>query len=62
LQYGREGYRPLPPMSIGTIAFPGRGAARSAALQTRDRHETEIFCDPGSAVHHFVLHRIRETV
>jgi hypothetical protein len=49
-------------MSIGTIAFPGRGAARSDALQTRDRHETEIFCDPGSAVHHFVLHRIRETV
>jgi hypothetical protein len=40
--------------------FPGRSAARSGALQTRDRRKLGVFCDPGSAVHHFVLHRIRE--
>jgi hypothetical protein len=37
-------------------------AKRSDALQTRDRYELSVFYDPGSAVHHFVLHRIRETV
>jgi hypothetical protein len=35
--------------------FPGRSAARSDALLTRDRN------DPGSAVHRFTLHRVRET-
>src|SRR4029077_18442345 len=42
--------------------FPGRSAARSAALQTRDRNERRARSDHGSAVHHFVLHRIRETL
>src|SRR5580704_10761331 len=37
-------------------------AARSGALQTRDRYELRVWRDPGSAVHHFVLHRIRETL
>jgi hypothetical protein len=37
-------------------------AKRSDALQTRDRYELRVCDDPGSAVHHFVLHRIRETV
>jgi hypothetical protein len=41
--------------------FPGRSAARSGALQTRDRYELRVYDDPGSVVHHFVLHRIRET-
>jgi hypothetical protein len=41
--------------------FPGRSAARSGALQTRDRNALCAWDDPGSAVHHFVLHRIRET-
>ena len=42
--------------------FPGRSAARSGALQTRDRYELRVYDGPGSAVHHFVLHRIRETL
>jgi len=41
--------------------FPGRSAARSEALQTRDRYTFGVCEGPGSAVHHFVLHRIRET-
>jgi hypothetical protein len=41
-------------------------AQRSGALQTRDRRELRfwqrhIHGDPGSAVHRFALHRIRET-
>src|SRR5437879_7910900 len=44
---------------------PGRGAARSIALQTRDHHRHRVYCDPGSAVHHsrfaLALHRIRDT-
>jgi hypothetical protein len=43
------------------IAFLGRSAARSGALQTRDLHKRRVFDDPGSAMHHFVLHRIRDT-
>jgi len=45
--------------------FPGAAqheAKRSGALQTRDRYKLGVCDDPGSAVHHFVLHRIRETV
>jgi hypothetical protein len=39
---------------------PGRGAARSGALQTRDRSKLKpnpslVRNDPGSAMHHFVL-------
>jgi len=39
-------------------------AKRSGALQTRDRRKLRVrerraSEDPGSAVHHFVLHRIR---
>jgi hypothetical protein len=41
--------------------FPGRSAARSGALQTRDRNELGVCYDPGSAVHRCALHRIRET-
>jgi hypothetical protein len=41
--------------------FPGRSAARSDALQTRDRYKLRASDDPGSAVHRFALHRIRET-
>src|SRR5947208_3829783 len=44
---------------------PGRSAARSIALQTRDRHRHRVCCDPGSAVHHsrfaLALHCIRDT-
>jgi hypothetical protein len=42
-------------------AFPGRSAAPSGALQTRDRYELRVWDDPGTAVHRFALHRIRET-
>jgi len=42
--------------------FPGRSAARSGALQTRDRRKRGVCNDPGSAVHRFALHRIRETL
>ena len=39
-----------------------RGAGyRSDALQTRDLHERRALDDPGSAVHRFALHRIRDT-
>jgi hypothetical protein len=41
--------------------FPGRSAARSDALQTRDRYKLGVFYDPGSAVHRYALHRVRET-
>jgi polyribonucleotide nucleotidyltransferase len=41
-------------------ACPGRSAPRSGALQTRDRYEFRIWKGTGSAVHHFVLHRIRD--
>jgi hypothetical protein len=41
--------------------FPGRSAARSDALQNRDLRKLRACNDPGSAVQHFVLHRIRET-
>jgi hypothetical protein len=43
-------------------SFPGRSAARSGALQTRDRHKLGVWNDPGSAVHRFALHRVRETL
>jgi hypothetical protein len=36
-------------------------AQRSGALQNRDRCGRYAWDDPGSGVHHFVLHRIRET-
>src|SRR6202034_2195860 len=42
--------------------FPGRSAARSGALQTRDRYTRRACGGPGSAVHRFALHRVRETV
>jgi hypothetical protein len=44
--------------------FPGaaqHGAKRSDALQTRDRCIRRVCDDPGSAVHRFALHRVRET-
>jgi hypothetical protein len=52
--------------------FPGRSAARSGALQTRDRRKLCVWNDPGSAVHRhsasktrvnalMALHRNRET-
>jgi len=31
------------------------------ALQNRDRDKLRVWNDPGSAAHHFALHRIRET-
>jgi hypothetical protein len=46
------------------MRFPGaaqHGAKRSGALQTRDRYKLRDCDDPGSAVHRFTLHRIRET-
>src|SRR3954449_8314430 len=33
-----------------SLLFPGRSAARSGALQNRDRYELRALCDPGSAV------------
>ena len=46
-----------------TLAFicPGRSAARSDALQTRDRNESGHWNGPGPAAHHFVLRRVRDT-
>ena len=41
--------------------FPARSAARSGALQNRERHVLRVCHDPGSAVHRCALHRIRET-
>jgi hypothetical protein len=53
----------MAPFILASVAaFPGRSAARSDALQTRDRHKRGVRYDPGSAMHHFVLHRIRDTV
>ena len=43
------------------LAFPGRDAACNAASLIRDRPKLGGCCDPGSAVHHYVLHRARET-
>src|ERR1700731_2301082 len=40
--------------------FPGRSAARSDALQTRDRYILGVWNDPGSAAHRFALRRVRE--
>jgi hypothetical protein len=48
-------------MSAEIAGFPGRGAARSGAPLIRDRHALGVRYDPGSAAHHFVLHRARET-
>jgi hypothetical protein len=53
-------------------SFPRRSAAPQArsrascarygdALQTRDRNRLRVRDDPASAVHHCVLHRVRET-
>src|SRR5579864_2147811 len=39
--------------------FPGRSAARSGALQTRDRYALSAWGDPGSAVHHFAPSALR---
>ena len=44
-----------------SVMFPGRSAARSGALQTRDRRRLRARSGPGSAMHRFTLHRIRET-
>ena len=44
--------------------FPGAAqheAKRNGALQTRDRYKLGVCDGPGSAVHRFALHRIRET-
>src|SRR5215204_1891158 len=61
---GPQQHRPHPDSLAGnSCLFPGRSAARSVALQTRDRNDT-CFGDPGSAVHHcasLVLHRARDT-
>jgi len=48
-------------LTMRTNSFPGRSAARSGALQTRDRNRCRVWYDPGTAVHRFTLHRIRET-
>ena len=42
------------------VACPGRSAARSDALQTRTSTTNSIWNGPGSAVQHFVPHRIRD--
>jgi hypothetical protein len=44
------------------LTFPGRGAARSDAPQSRDRTKDGIRYDPGSAAHRFALRCARETV
>jgi len=44
--------------------FPGAAqheAERNDALQTRDRYKFGGWDDPGTAAHHFVVRRIRET-
>src|SRR5579863_3607276 len=45
---------------LSPVTFPGRSAAQSDALQTRDRNRRRVYNDPGSAVHRFALHRVRE--
>jgi hypothetical protein len=34
--------------------------AHNGALQTRDRSRLGVWNDPGSAVHRYALHRVRE--
>jgi len=41
---------------------PGCSAAHSGALLFRDRYTLGVRDDPGSAAHHFVLRRARETL
>jgi hypothetical protein len=48
-------------MASFTVAYPGRSAARSGALQTRDRNIRHAIGGPGSAMHRFALHRVRGT-
>jgi hypothetical protein len=46
------------------LRFPGAAqheAKRNDALQTRELRKRQFCDDPGSAVHRFTLHRIRET-
>jgi hypothetical protein len=40
--------------------FPGRSAAQSGALPTRDRKTLRACEGPGTAAHRFTLHRIRD--
>jgi hypothetical protein len=47
-------------VSLFGATFPGRSAARSAALQARGPLSLRNL-GPGSAVHRFALHRIRDT-
>src|SRR5580658_2658831 len=54
----------VPGRSIIALRFPGvaqHEPRRSGALQNRDRGKLRIRGDPGSAVHRFALHRVRET-
>ena len=44
-----------------TAVCPGRSAAGTDALLTRDRHELRSLCGPASAKQHFMLHRVRDT-
>jgi hypothetical protein len=44
----------------GVASCPGRSAARSGALQTRDPDYLKKL-GPGSAVHRFALHRVWDT-
>src|SRR5262249_3180281 len=47
--------------AVTGLSCPGRSAARSGALQTRDRYEFRVSNGPASAVHRFALHRVRDT-
>ena len=48
-------------MSVSRAQCSTQRVARGAALLTRDRYNLRAWNGPGSAVHHFVLHRVRDT-
>jgi len=49
-------------MGMVMAACPGRSAICSIALQNRDLKELRVLDDPGSAVHRFTLHRVRDAM
>ena len=50
-----------PRVNAGVPGAAQHGAKRNDALQTRDRYTHRLRDGPGSAVHRFALHRIRDT-
>ena len=63
--YGTEHFRPGFFESRASVErFPGAAQHEEGldgALQTRDRHERQVCEGPGSAMHRYALHRVRDT-